>query len=84
MHRAEPDVLNAVANIVQRPAQPPREGRPTCRERLDVLARHHPERAIERAQHAVERVAPAQDVAGGGDVAIGALAPAEPRVFSMR
>src|SRR5262249_58976914 len=46
-----------------------------------ALARHHGERTVDRAQHAVELVTTAHDEAGRGDDAVGALAARQPRAL---
>ena len=51
------------------------------RRRKLASTRHHAERTIERAEHAVELMAAAHDMASGRNHAIGALAAAEFRVL---
>src|SRR5581483_7524273 len=44
-------------------------------------ARHQPQRTVERAEHAVQFVAAAQDVSGRRDHAVGALPALQPRIL---
>ena len=59
-------------------------GKGAKRPRRSSELRHHAQRLVDRAQHAVELVAAAHDQAGGGDHAVGALAARQLRDFSMR